>query len=158
MTTRKKVASAKKTAQPRIPTNDKVIFLLADDIRQELGGKLTILGYVPSNIVYVLPETAREAEREGKRMSTSFTIVFSILDGSGSVMSRIGFTAPGGSEMWGGEAAPVNLTPGVSRTMILKVIGFEFVEGEYTAHLRLNDRSYERAFRFVIGIPPRVEP
>ncbi|MEO7741737.1 MAG: hypothetical protein ABIR98_02225 [Usitatibacter sp.] len=144
-------------ATHRLPTDEKIVFLISDDVRQEMGSKLTLLGFIPGNLIFIDPDTISAAQREKKKVAFPLVIVFVALDGEGTFLGRAGLVDPGGTEIWGDEPTPITLTPGISRTFVLKVLALQAIDGEYTARLRLGDRDYVRHFKLVIGHPPRVE-
>lgn len=162
MAAKRRIASAAKgaseVAQPRkqFPTAEKITFLVAEDIRPEVGNKLSLLGFLAGDI-YIDPEARKKAAKDGKKIAIPIAIVFSIGDGNGVFDIRVGLVAPNGQEMWASKKpTPAKLTPGLTRTIALKLLSMEAIDGTYSAQLRVDGKVYTRTFNIKTGVPPQA--
>lgn len=129
-----------------------VQFILADAVRQEVGGKLTMLGLYSGDVV-LLNETLPPALPEGAAgmALAGLTFLVRVLDGQGQFKYRVDLYGPKG-EMLGQRMTEqiLEMQPGTTASLIVPVQPFPIPEfGIYRIVLTLNGRPYE--FKFRVG-------
>lgn len=126
------------------PTKDRVSFLVAEDIRQEANGKISLLGVFTGGDVLVVGDPAQAT------LKLIFLWVFE--NGEGKYKAQITLTAPSGKRLF--ESPEVDIDKGANTNATFAIVfahvGFE--EGVYTATMHLDNETYPRAFR--IGRAP----
>ena len=122
------------------PSDVAVNFLLAESIRQETGGKLTIIGYYPGNQLLIPKET--------KQLVTSIAFVFIALDGDGTFSTAVSLTAPSGKAIFKNEFLQNSVKhPGQPLSVLLAVQPFVTDEtGTFDVTLHLDNATYRRSF------------
>lgn len=133
-----------------LPTDSNIKFLIADDIREEVGGKFSILGYYPSNILQLsvpstppLPTTATV----GALVIPSLTILWSFTDGAGEYSAKISIKDPAGQDLI--NAAPQNIIKNDTgeMNMIMKISPFIVnAKGSFECTAELDKVKYTRHF------------
>lgn len=142
-----------------------VRFLLADAVRQEQGGKLSLLGFYPGNLVILqgeLPKDLRENELFG---IPSLGLVFLIMDGQGDFKARIDIQQPNGKRVGLGAALDTKKKSGVTHTITVPLTPFPIdALGTFKVSITFDGRAHH--FAFVVRhsdpkatLPPRrAEP
>ena len=126
------------------PTDAKTLLLLADDVRQEVDGKVTLMGYMPGDTLTLGPQPPTSAPQEALQ-SLAMIVVFQ--DGAGEFELLVSLIGPDGKDRFAGSvkqtvrkntdgAMNVNL---VMRPMFVHV-------GTYHLTVSLDDRTYKRSF------------
>jgi hypothetical protein len=127
---------------------DKFTCLICEDVRQEMGGKLTILGFLPGDKIDVPPGTTNAP------LNLTFVFVFENAEGDFSGT----FSLMGPDGLVGPEAPipPAHVQPGGGLASV-----FQFKPtpplplGKYVAKVVLNGRTYEKRFQLrVAPMPP----
>jgi hypothetical protein len=122
------------------PSDAAVNFLLAESVRQEAGGKLTIIGLYPANQLLIAKGT--------KQLVTSLAFGFIVLDGDGTFSTVISLVAPSGKTIFKEELLPNSVKlPGQPLTLVVAVQPFVTDEtGKFDIALRLDNATYRRSF------------
>lgn len=125
-----------------MPTDEQVVFLLCEHIRQEQGNKLTLIGlYSGGNIIF--------PHADGMNLpSVSMLFIFS--DGVGSFKGRFALIDPDGNAMLDHDWGEMSKTLEHKMNMIVQVSPFKAKIGEYIARADLDGYIYER--RFTISV------
>ncbi|MDD5384154.1 MAG: hypothetical protein PHG89_04660 [Gallionella sp.] len=124
------------------PTDAKVVFLLCEDFRAELGGKASLLGaFLGGDIVI------QEKKVKGLALP-SLAFIFMFNDGSGSFDSKFEILSPDDKPIIpdSGTTSAIK-KPDASMNIISKVAPFPAEEGTYKVHVQLDDKLYKREFK-----------
>lgn len=130
-----------------VPSDAKTLFLVADDIRIETGGKLTILGLFAAGQILlhtpILPIALQ---------SLAFCMMFT--DGEGKFSSTAKFLDPSGKDIVPPITAVLVKEPTKTATQILKLVPFSIASfGEYKCIVTLDQTAFQRSF-FINPAPP----
>jgi hypothetical protein len=123
------------------PPNDAAIqFLLCESVRQEQGGKLTLLGFFPGSVIVVPPTT--------ETITFPLAFLFITNDGDGLFSVRVTLIRPSGAVEFADQPIPdVTKEPGKPMTALVQFLPFHTSEfGGFKILLKLNDALYERIF------------
>lgn len=125
-------------------------FLLADHVRQEEGGKLSLLGFYSGDAVLLkgpLPEEIPEG-MEGIALP-GLTIVAVVRDGHGSFNSAIHLYGPNGKELGEGvKGHALDKAKDGTANLLVPIQPFPIPEfGMYRVLLELGKHEYEYRFR-----------
>jgi hypothetical protein len=122
-----------------LPKDDQVSLLVSEFVRQEQGGKVSILGYFPGNLIYVPLNT--------ETVSMPLTFLFVVQGGEGILPTFFTLMAPSGRAMMDRAKLPDSeKKSGLTLSVIVQIIPFQSDEfGKYRAILRLGTENYERA-------------
>ena len=136
------------------PTRDKCAFIVCDDIRQEQGGKLSLMGWFPDGIVLV---NIAEGPSSGPALALStLAMAVAFLDGAGDYRARVRLVAPGGKEMLSPDnVIPVSKGEGKAMTLNFKLAPFTHDSfGQFRLSVSLDDHEY--GFTFEVIRAPQV--
>lgn len=124
----------------KAPTDAATQFLICEAVRQEQGGKLSLLGLFPDGKILVPPET--------KKVTLPLVCVFIFQDGVGSFSSKVSVIAPSGAFMVNDEPFDdVEKRPDGPFIALVHIMPFQTEEfGTFTVRLRLDENSYKRTF------------
>jgi hypothetical protein len=124
----------------KTPSDAAVLFLLSEYVRQEAGGKLSILGLYPDRRLLIPKGT--------KQTITSLALTFIVLEGEGTFSTTVSVVTPSGKRMFPDEGMPDTVKiPGQPLTVLVGMQPFITDEvGQFEAILRLGDASYQRSF------------
>jgi len=128
------------------PSKD--FLILCDDIRIESGNKTSLLGYMGST------GTVVNVQKTDKVVLSSIVCVVSLLDGEGSFNSRLDLIDPAGKERVKGEPQQVQLRPGQTTNVAIKISPFAISEGRYVVRMSLDDKRYE--YHFSVAMTPQA--
>lgn len=126
-----------------LPDNSSSIFLLCEDVRQEVGNKLSFMGVFPNNDI-VIPKGAPQ-------IIPSLACVLVARGGSGSLATQLTVVDPDGFNMAAGPLENVMAEAGKSHLMLMKMIGPTMKFGVYKANFRFDDFIIERKFEVKEG-------
>jgi hypothetical protein len=129
------------------PTPGRETFLVCDDIRREVGRKVSLMG------VY-FGETINVALSGSSKQTIPVSFVFVFHDGEGTFNAKLKVTRPDGSVMAEQEFDNTEKQSDRTMTFILTQGALPTEVGTYTVRFELDERVYERSFRIVIGDPP----
>jgi hypothetical protein len=116
-----------------------VIFLLCDDVRPEIGNKLTLLGLYGTDILL---------SSNAPLTLPSIVFAFLIRDGEGTFQGRLRVLRPNGEPFFEApEPHSVTIIPGTSVTEVSKFVPFPVEIGTYTVEFFLDQHRYVRNFR-----------
>ncbi len=122
------------------PSQERFNFILCEDIRQEVGNKLTFLGvYTGGDILF--PKGTKEM------VLPSLTLFFGFGDGEGEFGVRIKLTGPDGSIIVEKELERAIKKPREGMNLIFGFKPFHVKEfGTYAIAVYLDGEPYERTF------------
>ncbi|MBI4190668.1 MAG: hypothetical protein HY525_09040 [Betaproteobacteria bacterium] len=125
------------------PSDDKMLFLISDDVREETGGKVTVLGLSVATELIVPKQDHQNAA------IASMAFLFGITDGEGVFKSEFSIIDPDNQAVLKGNAlaSEVEKLPGRNANLVFKLIPFKYKLGPYRVILKLDDRAYERKFK-----------
>jgi hypothetical protein len=126
------------------PSREKTVFLLCEDIRQELGGKFSLLGLVANNDISVdeLPPNVGE----GGAAIPSLTILFLFRDGEGEFNAKVGVIGPDNKELVPENGTTMKKGPKETMNVGFKITPFKVMVGKYRAYVLLDNERYEEEF------------
>jgi hypothetical protein len=122
---------------PSVPSQ--FLCIVCDDARAEVGGKLTVLGFMPGSKIEVPPGRST--------ISINLTFIFVFEDIVGSFSGTFTLTGPNGVI---GQTVP--MPPATHNTPNTLVSVYQFKPtppiplGNYVARVVMNDRTYEKKF------------
>lgn len=123
----------------KLPTKEKLNFVLCEDIRQEVGNKLTFLGVYAGGDIIFKPGAAH--------VLSSLAFFFGFRDGSGEFLGRFRVVAPDNATMIESDTGKLVKAPDHGMNFFAAVRGFEFrVLGTYRAILSLDGTDYDVPF------------
>ena len=129
----------------KLPTDGHTLFLACESIRQEAGGRLTIIGAVTSGDIVVPSGTQLVT-------LTSLAFLFVFRDGQGTFPASFSLVAPSGQTLVDQHKLPNSVK--VPGDLIINIAPFETKElGQFRAVARLADQDYVRTFG--LGQAPR---
>jgi hypothetical protein len=136
-------------------------FLLADAVRREEGGKLTLLGFYSGDTV-LLKDTLPQVIPEGMEglALPGLTIVATVRDGHGSFNCGIHLIGPNGKAL-GKVVDGMKLVKGkdTSANLLVPIQPFPIPEfGIYRVLLQLNKHEFEFKFRVAHSDPKATFP
>lgn len=136
-------------------------FLLADAVRQEQGGKLTVLGLYSGDSVLLKDTLPKEVPdgMEGLALS-GLTVVALVRDGQGAFDCTLQLFAPGGKALGKGVSKlKVDKQKEASTSLIFPIEPFPIPDfGIYRIVLQLGKHEYEFKFKVVHADPSATFP
>lgn len=133
--------------QKVFPSDGASVLLLSDDVRQEVGGKLTLIGYMPGHILKLEPKPADSNAQEALQ---SLVILMIFQDGVGTFNLQVSLTAPDGDEILkGNKPQSVEKLPDGAMNVNLVMKPFPAKAGTYNLTVSLDDRDYKRSFSMI---------
>lgn len=132
-------------------------FLLADAVRQESGGKLTLLGFYSGHTVILQDPIPKDIPDHVHGIALpGLTIVATIFDGHGMFDGQFCLFSPSGIPLGKGETAPIEKQKNVPSNLIFPIHPFPVPEfGTYRIVLKLNRHEHEFAFK-VAHVDPKA--
>jgi hypothetical protein len=122
------------------PSDEKFVFLLADDFRQEVGGKLTILGLYPGSGINVEQNLTSVTLQ-----SLSNILIFQ--DGHGIFSVKIQMIDPDDNILLESDYGQISKDKDVNMVIVARVAPFKVPRmGRFKSVLFLDGRRYERLF------------
>lgn len=124
------------------PTDANTLLLLCDDIRQELGGKLTLMGYMPGASFKLGPVT-----EPGIEMLQSLALLVVFQDGAGDFQLGASLTDPQGvNRIPTTQTQLIHKNDDGTMNVNLTLRPFPVQLGTYRLTVSLDDRKYTRSF------------
>ena len=117
-----------------------VTFILCEFARQEQGGKLSLLGVFGGNDIRIFGAT------ESTAAMPSLALVFVVDGGAGTFDSSVALSGPGIDNAVLPMVVELN---GIRGTVIAQLFGVPLTPGLFTAHLKLDGKSYEHGFKVI---------
>lgn len=142
------------TDQKVFPADGKIIFLAADDIRQEIGNKLSVIGLFNDGFVFIDPTAAAAlTANPAQAIGIPLAIFFAINDGVGQFSARLEiFTPSGKSALSGAAVNQVQKNPNETANFLVKFPLFAVREfGDYAVKLMLDDHQYDRVVHIQVA-------
>lgn len=133
----------------QLPSDEKTLFILCEDIRQELGKKISLLGvFTGGNII------VQTTEESTTLPSVGFYFVFT--DGEGDFDGGFQVIGPNGESVTSKTGMKFQKKPGESMVLMMKITPFKIENwGTYKISINLENEIFERAFDVKKGdIPP----
>jgi len=134
--------NSKNKSTKKLPTS--VTFLLADDIREEIGNKKSLIGMYVGDAIQISEPTVLP-------MAMPSLLIFILLRGGAGIFNAtFKVIAPGRQNMLTSEPAEVTLIPDVNFIFANKVNGFPVPEfGDYEIQLKLDAKIFKYKFKVV---------
>jgi hypothetical protein len=115
-------------------------FLVCDDIRQEVGNKVSLIGvYAGGSVVLSAGTTAPQLIP-----SLCFFARFTNGDGQYTVLTSL--IDPSGNAVHKAPIQNVTLTPAAAYVVIIQVYGLQYSRGRYTVKVEFDSQTYSRTF------------
>lgn len=127
-----------------------VQFLLADGVRQEQGGKFTVLGFYPGNGVLLNQPLPKKVPDGFKGVALpGLTLIITLFDGNGSFSGDLKIIRPSGELLGKGSTnIVIEKNKGKSASLLIPIEPFPVTEfGDYQATLKLGAHKYDFVFR-----------
>jgi hypothetical protein len=123
----------------KLPADDRSSFLLCEDVRQEVGNKLSFMG-VFTNDDIVVPK--------GSDAIVLASLVWVLLarGGNGPVVTQIVVVDPAGEKLFESPPSEAAMETGKSHIMLAKMVGPILKIGVYTAKFIFDGSTIERTF------------
>lgn len=136
--------NSKKKSNKQFPSS--VTFLLADDIREEIGNKKSLIGMYVGDAIQISEPTIPPL------IMPSLLIFILLRGGSGTFNATFKVIAPGRQNMLTSEPAEVTLIPNVNFVFANKVNGFPIPEfGDYEIQLKLDTKTFKYKFKVMLS-------
>jgi len=128
-----------------LPTQGRTLVLFAEWIRQELGGKTSLIGmYVDGIVVFLGPVILPAILPIG--------ICYIFRDGGGTFQCRMRLTSPTGQVILDNPIGEVTKQAELSHSMIVQIPAFQVTElGEHDVEVILDGTSYPSKITFRQG-------
>jgi hypothetical protein len=125
----------------KAPSDAAVLFLLSEAVRQEAGGKLTLLGFYPDAQLLIPKGT--------EQVVMPLAMTFIVTDGEGIFPTAVSLTAPSGKALFPKENMSESVKhPGQPMSILVAAHPFVTDEtGKFDVTLHLGDAHYRRSFR-----------
>jgi hypothetical protein len=135
---------------PTAPSDESMTFLIAEGVRPETGGKLTIVGFYGGGNILV-PEETEETNL------ASLALIFIFKDGEGRFATHLTINAPSGNPIAELNMRDTVIQEGKTHTIVAQLTPFTAREyGRYEVLLRLNEHRYSRSFS--LNRSPEIRP
>lgn len=125
----------------QFPSDDKTIFLLCEDVREETGKKLTVLGLMLGGEIIVPKQDHQNAAL------SSLAFLFALTDGEGVFKSEFSIIGPDNQPLIMGNPLETEKLPDAAASLIFKLLPFKYKLGTYRVILKLDGSAYEREFK-----------
>jgi hypothetical protein len=127
-----------------LPAKEYFDFILCEEIRQESGNKVSLLGVLAGGIVI---DTHQPEESEDNYTLPQLCFYFNFRDGEGSYKAQLEILDPKGTIIIENDIGELKKKPLSSMTFYATCRPFHInTFGEYTARLTLDDTPYEGRF------------
>jgi len=125
----------------QLPTDANTLFLPCESIRQEVGGRLTLIGAATNGDI-IVPTGTQIVNL------TSLAFLFVFRDGEGTFPASFSLIAPSGQTIVDRFKLPDSVNrPGASFNLIIHIAPFQTKEfGRFRVVARLADQDYVRTF------------
>jgi hypothetical protein len=121
------------------PTDSNIKFIIADDIREEQGGKFTAVGMFTSGIKLLQPAP--------NAVLASIAFLWIVSDGDGSWHATVTVKDPNRKEMLKKEVGNVTKLPGQVMNILIRLLTFPVgLLGTYEVTLDLDGTAFTRTF------------
>jgi hypothetical protein len=128
-----------------LPTQGRTLVLVAEWIRQELGGKTSLIGMYSDGIVVFL-------NRVTFPVILPIGICYIFRDGSGKFQCGIRIASPTGQVILDNPIGEITKQSELSHTMIVQIPAFQIIElGEYDVEMILDGTRYPSKITFRQG-------
>lgn len=128
----------------------KTTFLIAEDVRPELNGKMTLIGFIAPNELQVDKNT------QFPTAFPSICIVLVVHDGEGTFTVNASLTDPNGTDVLvGAPSQPLEKKAGASTTMIFKVAPMIISKpGDFNFSVKLDGQLLGGPYGFTVKLAP----
>jgi hypothetical protein len=135
-----------------LPTQENLDFIICEEIRQEYGNKLSLLGVFGGGIGI---DTAKSSGSTNTYAIPSLSFYFNFRDGEGTFKADIKILDPDNEIILEDDAGELTKQPSASMCFYLSCRPFIFKKvGEYVAQLTLNETRYVGRFSVKHGSAP----
>jgi hypothetical protein len=134
------------------PSDERLWFMVADGMRKEQDGKMSLFGFYGTDKLQIKAET---------EFPTGYplTFVFLLRDGVGSFSVDLEIEDPAGAVTFSSELPHAKKLPGESHGVVVTMAPFVLTAfGKYRLTLTLDNRRYRRVLSIVPDIDPNGAP
>jgi hypothetical protein len=133
-----------------------VRFLLCDDVRSEIGGKLILIGLYPDDKILVASVPGQPIPQGYAALLPQLAIVCVVFDGNGPFPTEAKFVSPLGQVVVSVNLGSPQFVPGVPATFVLKAGTFPVTQyGRHELSLSIGSKSFP--FHFDILAQPNQQ-
>jgi len=133
------------------PSDETTKLVIADDVRQEQGGKVTILGIYSGSVINVSLTMPSINSINLAPALPSLAFLWWFADGEGHFNMTASVTDPNGTIMFNLPNTNVQKNPDGDMNIMMKVAPFPLIAGEYKCSITLDQQEYRRSFKIVFG-------
>lgn len=132
------------------PTDKKINFLVADDVRQEVSGKAIIIGYYSDSGIVFSYSDDMKISKEQPVVLPSLCFLWVFTDGEGNFDATVSITAPDGN-ITEVQSQSMKKNPEGAANLLIKMTPFLIhVFGGFECCVDLGDgHQYKRKFRII---------
>jgi hypothetical protein len=131
-----------------LPTEQEIMLLIADDVRQEMNKKISLVGFYPGGVINV-----RDI---GPNTIIPLTFCLITTGGEGEFRFRMNFDDASGTPLFQGPEATLLKLPNVNAISIVKFMNFPIrMTGLYRIRIFLDDHVFERFIN--VGHDPTLQ-
>jgi hypothetical protein len=124
----------------KFPSNDKIDFLICDDVREETSYKLTLVGFFPTPEIWLDQESTPP-------FNFPISFLFVLKDGFGDYTASCRLIDPIGNELFEYDLGNFEQKQSEPQIVALNIPTLTISElGKYKIILTLNHREFERTF------------
>jgi hypothetical protein len=134
----------------KFPLDKDMQFLICEDVRHEVSGKATLVGFYPGSVVVVHGSPPESTDFVA--VLSSLSLVFVLSGGSGTSKGRVEIIDPAGEVAFAQDLAAVTFLPNASATVAGQLRPFAVKRfGNYSAVLSFGKKKYEASFELRAG-------
>jgi hypothetical protein len=116
-------------------------FLICDDVRRELGNKISLIGVYVGDGVKLIGASY-------PHMFPQLTFYCRFRGGSGRVTSTFSLTDPNGHVVHKTPPQVATIVPGEPFLVVAQIVGLAFLKGHYTFTVELDSQTYVNSVDF----------
>ena len=131
-----------------LPEERHLTFVVCEELRQETGGKVSLLGVYGGEEILVIAPPGEAPILSG----IGFYYCFG--GGEGTFAARFELTDPHGTQVISNPVGQLVKRPDGALNVMVQLRPFPTAYGVYRARLYLDDRAYERTLRVTRRDPP----
>jgi hypothetical protein len=140
----------------QFPTKERAVFIVCEDIRQELGNKFSLQGVFSTRKIILENEfiQAKDEEKQQRAVLPSLAFHITFLDGEGEFESEAKILDPNGENLLKDSATNKNIKiDSNGAIMVYKFNPFPVKPGTYLIVISLDGQEYSETFEVLLRKP-----